>query len=207
MRSNDLIGTFINKIFMEAKLRYQKELRTGTCQHPNSKNKLKKLDYPQNGKINKVDITHSAPKKIPNVYGEPRIDFIQRNIEQASNQKSRVKGIRPLNHKEKIVNQRHAPGEIPYQSSQQSLNKDKTIRYEDGTVCPPGMRLMSDEEKYIAIDDLTDQKQEIESTLGRAPLRIESPQMLRQQRMLEQQLQDIESSLEQLKKKYVFVPE
>ena len=79
--------------------------------------------------------------------------------------------------------------------------------YEDGSVCPPGMRLLSEEEKAIAIDDLTEQKQEIESTLGRAPLRIESPQLQRQQRMLEQQLIDIESSLEQLKKKYVFVPE
>lgn len=192
---------------MEAKLRYQKELRTGACRKSNTKNKMKKLDYPQNGKINKIDITHSAPKKIPNAYGEPRIDFIQRNIDQASNQKSRVKGVKPLNRKEIIVNQKHAPGEIPFQSSHSSLNTDKTIRYEDGTVCPPGMRLMSDEEKAIAIDDLTDQKQEIELTLGRAPLRIESPQMLRQQRMLEQQLQDIEASLEQLKKKYVFVPE
>ena len=189
---------------MEAKLRYQKELRTS--KNSISKSKMKKLDYPQRTTINKVDITHSAPKKIPNVYGEPRIDFIQRNIEQASNQKSRVKGAKPLNRKERIVNQKHAPGEIPYHS-QRSFGMDKSNCFEDGTVCPPGMRLMSDEEKAIAIDDLTDQKLEIESTLGRAPLRIESPQLLRQQRMLEQQLQDIESSLEQLKKKYVFVPE
>ncbi|KAK8890908.1 hypothetical protein M9Y10_028108 [Tritrichomonas musculus] len=191
---------------MEAKLRYQKELRSGS--RNSTKSKLKKLDYPQNGKINKIDITHSAPKEIPKAYGAPRIDFIQRNIEQASNQKSRAKGPKVINHKEKVVNRKHAPGEIPDYYSQRALDMEKSSHcYEDGSVCPPGMRLLSEEEKAIAIDDLTEQKQEIESTLGRAPLRIESPQLQRQQRMLEQQLIDIESSLEQLKKKYVFVPE
>ena len=191
---------------MEAKLRYQKELRSGS--RNSTKSKLKKLDYPQNGKINKIDITHSAPKEITKAYGAPRIDFIQRNIEQASNQKSRAKGPKVINHKEKVVNRKHAPGEIPDYYSQRALDMEKSSHcYEDGSVCPPGMRLLSEEEKAIAIDDLTEQKQEIESTLGRAPLRIESPQLQRQQRMLEQQLIDIESSLEQLKKKYVFVPE
>ena len=203
---------------MEARLRYQKELRSGGVKkNINTKTQKKKLEKPpQEAKkkverpppepVNKVDITHSAPKEIPNAYGKPRIDFIQRNIDQAANQKSRAKNEKAQNRKEKIVNQMHAPGEIPHYYSKRATDADST-NYEDELACPPGMRLLSEEEKAQAIEDLTEQKLEIESALGRAPLRIESPQMLRQQRMLEQELKDIQSSLEQLQKKYVFVPE
>ena len=204
---------------MEARLRYQKELRSGgvtkniNTKAPKKKvaakpppEPKKKVEKPEPEPVNKVDITHSAPKEIPKAYGEPRIDFIQRNINQAANQKSRAKNDKTTTRKDKIINQKHAPGEIPRYSTKRATDTESTS-YEDEMVCPPGMRLLSEEEKAQAIEDLTEQKKEIESTLGRSPLRIESPQLLRQQRMLEQELKDIEASLEQLKKKYVFVPE
>lgn len=190
---------------MEAKLRYQKELRSGGVKKTiGTKAQKKKPENQAPKQINKVDITRSAPKEIPKAYGDPRIDFVQRNIEQASNQKSRAKVDKGPNRKERIVNQIHAPGEIPHYS-QRPAEIDKDCEPE--SICPPGMRLLSEEEKQQAIIDLTEQKEEIIATLAKAPLTIESPQMQRQQRMLEQQLTDIESSLEQLKKKYVFVPE
>lgn len=204
---------------MEARLRYQKELRSGgVTKNINAKTAQKKkvakpptetkkkVEKPPPEPVNKVDITRSAPKEIPKAYGEPRIDFIQRNINQAANQKSRAKNDKTTTHKDKIINQKHAPGEIPHYYAKRSADTE-SINYEDEMACPPGMRLLSEEEKAQAIEDLTEQKKEIEATLGRSPLRIESPQMQRQQRMLEQELKDIESSLEQLKKKYVFVPE
>ena len=209
---------------MEAKLRYQKDLQTGgllsrpkkvsknvntaskqaTQAKQPAKQQTKKNEEPP--KTNKVDITHSAPQEIPNAYGPPRIDFIQRNIEQASNQRSRAKK-EVVNRKEKIVSQKHAPGEIPHYYSKRAAENVSKNNESVELQCPPGMRLLSEKEKQEAIQDLTEQRDEILSTLGRAPLRIESPQLQRQQRILEQQLTDIESSLEQLKKKYVFVPE
>ncbi|KAK8890713.1 hypothetical protein M9Y10_035498 [Tritrichomonas musculus] len=203
---------------MEARLRYQKELRSGGVKkNINTKPQKKKLEKPPveakkkvekppPEPVNKVDITRSAPKEIPKAYGEPRIDFIQRNINQAANQKSRAHNDKVPNRKDKIINQRHAPGEIPRYSTKRTLDTESTNEL-DEPMCPPGMRLLSEEEKAQAIEDLTEQKLEIESTLGRSPLHIESPQLLRNKRMLEQELKDIESSLEQLKKKYVFVPE
>ncbi|OHS93813.1 TonB [Tritrichomonas foetus] len=194
---------------MEAKLRYRKELQSaGVKKKTTIGAKPKKADpKPPAEPINKIDITHSAPKEIPKAYGAPRIDFVQRNIDQAANQKSRAKVDKGPNRKERIVGRTHAPGEIPRYYTQRAYEMDSSKYESNEPQCPPGMRLLSEEEKEEAILDLTEQKLEIESTLGRAPLRIESPQLQRQQRMLEQQLKDIESSLEQLKKKYVFVPE
>ncbi|OHS95137.1 TonB [Tritrichomonas foetus] len=197
---------FIN--IMEAKLRYRKEIQSGGVKKGlGSQTKQKKSNTQTKEEINNVDITHSAPKEIPKAFGAPRIDFVQRNIDQANEQKSRAKEDKVPNRKERIVNKKHAPGEIPDYYAQRAAEQEARNYVPDEPKCPPGMRILTEREKYEALNDLTEQKEEIEKTLGKAPLRIESPQLLRQQRMLEQQLTDIEASLEQLKKKYVFVPE
>jgi hypothetical protein len=69
------------------------------------------------------------------------------------------------------------------------------------SACPPGMRLLSEEEKLDSLKALGNCKEEIDETLGHAPLRIES------QVLIKQELQDIDRSMEQLKRKSVFVPD
>ncbi|KAH0794407.1 enkurin domain-containing protein 1 [Histomonas meleagridis] len=138
---------------------------------------------------------------------EPRINFVQRNIQSASQQKSRAKPDKPKGMKERIVNSKHAPGEIPkYLEQRKDEIKAKNAPPPD-VKCPKGMRLLSDEEKQEAVLSLQQRKQEIEATLAKAPLRIESPQLLRNERQLRQELSEIESTLRHFKKKYVFVNE
>lgn len=138
---------------------------------------------------------------------QPRIDFVQRNIEEAAEQKSRAKAPHVASNKERIVEQRHAPGEIPDYIEA----RKEQIRAEHlpppSVKMQPGMRLLTDEEKAESIADLTERKQEIETRLSKFSLRLESPTLLREKRMMEAELTDIETSLAQLKKKYVFVPE
>jgi hypothetical protein len=132
---------------------------------------------------------------------------MQRNISGAGDQKSRAKPEHVLSPKERAIAARHAPGEIPQylevrKTVLQSVNEPPSTQG-----CPPGTRLLSEEEKAESIQDLTDQKEEITARLARLPLRLESPSLIREKKMMELELDEIEKSIEQLKKKYVFVPD
>ena len=136
----------------------------------------------------------------------PRIDFIQRNIDEAAEQKSRAKQ-KVTTKKEKVIAQRHAPGEIPQyiESRKEAIRAEKEPPKKPDM--PPGMRLLSEEEKQEAIENLMEQKKDIESQLAKFSLRLESPTILREKRVLEDELDQIEKSIEQLSKKFVFVPD
>lgn len=206
---------------MEAKLRYRKELQSGGVganlgikSQPKKKpaNHKKDQPAPQSDKIGsqattKVSSPKSESPESTQRSAEPRLDFIQRNIDGASNQKSRAHPPKKMTYKESIVDARHAPGEIPKSITNRKEEISREHQPPPEAKCPRGMRMMTDEEKNDAIAGLTERKEEIEATLGHAPLRIESPQLIRQKRILEQELGDIESSLAQLKKKFVFVPD
>lgn len=158
-----------------------------------------KVERPRLGQ-QKQDKPEAKPKQ------PPRIDFIQRNIEGAGEQKSRAKQ-KVASKKEKLIEQKHAPGEIPQyiESRKEAIRMEKEPPPKSDI--PPGMRLLSEEEKLEAIESLTEQKKDIEAQLSKFSLRLESPTILREKRVLENELDQIEKSIEQLSKKYVFVPD
>jgi hypothetical protein len=139
--------------------------------------------------------------------GPPRIDFIQRNIDGASGQKSRAKPAHVPTAKERAADARHAPGEVPryLQARKDAIRGDD--RLAPKSQYPPGMRLLSDEEKADAVQGLTEQKEELTARLARMPLRVEGPTALREKRLVEAELDEIDKSIAQLGKKYVFVPD
>jgi hypothetical protein len=69
------------------------------------------------------------------------------------------------------------------------------------------MRLLTDDEKRESIQELNDQKEDIIARLSRMPLKLESPTLIREKKMMEVELDEIEKSIDQLTKKYVFVPD
>jgi hypothetical protein len=139
--------------------------------------------------------------------GLPRLDFVQRNISRAADQKSRAKPAHVPTSKERIVDARHAPGQIPQYIEVRKAKMDSRNVVPQGDGCPPGMRLLGENEKQESILDLDEQKEEMIAKLSRLPLNIESPTLLREKKMIEAELDEIERSIDQLKKKYVFVPD
>jgi hypothetical protein len=117
-----------------------------------------------------------------------RVNFVRRNIDGAACSRNRQKVVPSVSRKEAILNAVHEPGTIPSAVSQR--RKDLIARKvpPNESDCQAGMRLLSDEEK------------EIET-------RIESQTLIRRHRELEQEFQDIDRSMDQLKRKYVFGPE
>jgi hypothetical protein len=132
---------------------------------------------------------------------------VQRNISGACGQKSRAKPDHVPTYKELVVDTRHAPGEIPHfvGAHKAAMVSKSAVPQADG--CPPGMRLLSEQEKQDSIQELTDQKEELTTKLARLPLTIESPTLLREKKLMEIELDEIEKSIDQLKKKFVFVPD
>jgi hypothetical protein len=191
---------------MEAHLRYRKDLSSSVFDRPKSartvKKHIKDEDVP-----NENEDTITCGNTARTSRKKPRIDFIRRNIETAATSRSRLKRKVPISAKAAIIDAVHKPGSIPrYVSARKEAmlaerNTPKEAR------CPPGMRLLSDEEKLESMAVLTEQRAEIEEILGHAPLHIESHTLLRQHRQMEEQLGSIERSMEQLNRKYVFVPE
>jgi hypothetical protein len=182
---------------MEAQLRYRKQLGSKAF-GPQPQAKPKKAA----ARIPLAENVQSVEQK-----PTPRIDFVQRNIDSAAGSKSRQKVKPSLSRKEVILNTCHPPGEIPEAIAQRKKAMIAAKNPPKEQCCPPGCRMLSDEEKLESLAALQSQKEEIEAVLGHAPLRIESQSLLRQQREMEQHLRDIEHSMDQLKKKYVFVPE
>ena len=206
---------------MEARLRYQRELQSngvskqlGDHKKNPPKKKSEVSTATSNQRVPKTSshnnesqppqhVEKKTTKEAP-AHHEPRIDFIQKNIEQASSQKSRAKV--PQKEPKHFENQ-HAPGEIPHfveeRKTQLTERKDPTPKYQ----IPPGMRLMTQGEKEEAISSLLIEKKEIESELAHAPLKIESETAKREIRIREDKLKEIDKSIEQLRAKFVLIPD
>lgn len=186
---------------MEAKLRYKRDLNSFGVQ-----GSLGKKKTPPKRVVNKVEKEVKKEPEPPvklKPKSEPRIDFIQRNIQKASEQKSRQKLPKPSL---PDYSSNHKPGEIPkYIGSRKSEIRTEES-HPSGVQIPKGMRLLSEEEKSEAISNLNEQKEQILSQLAHAPLKLESPQLIRQKRLLEAELNEIETSIQQLSKQYVFAP-
>lgn len=194
---------------MEAKLRYRSQLSSNGaagCLYQEKKTKPIKKAKPVAPKPKPKEVEEEiveTPKPQPKPKPKPRIDFIQRNIDEAGETKSRAHVPKPQG---KNIEPDHLPGEIPSYMDQVREELRSENHQPSGVKCPKGTRLMSEEERQLAIENLKAEKQEIETRLGKAPLHIESPQLLRNKKLLEQQLADIDQSLAQLSKKYIFVP-
>jgi hypothetical protein len=131
---------------------------------------------------------------------------MQRNIAGASEQKSRAKPAHVPSPKEQAVAARHAPGEIPvYLSARKNVLRAANEPPPERD-CPRGTRMLSEEEKEEAIALLTEQKEELMARLAKMPLRVETPTLIRDKKMMEVELDEIDKSIDQLKRKYVFVP-
>jgi hypothetical protein len=186
--------------FMEAQLRYRKDLNSSVFGAGPAKPKKRKAAAVKREPASEVPV-QATPKPIP------RIDFVKRNIDDAAYSRNRQKVVPCVSKKETVVNAIHEPGSIPrgVANRKREILAAKMPRKE--SECPEGMRMLSEDEKLESLDALGNRKEEIEETLGHAPLRIESQSLIRQHRELEQELQDIDRSMDQLKRKYVFVPE
>jgi hypothetical protein len=189
----------LQKVPMEARLRYQQSVSSAAV-----KQKLG-IESPKRPSPKKTIPSPRAPAPEPEPRpppSPPRIDFVQRNIDSASDQKSRAK--QPRSPKEQAM---HSPGEVPryIEARKATIAAENSPRPK--SQCPPGMRLLSEEEKEEALRSLKEQKEELTARLGRMPLRIEGPTAIREERMLETELGDVERSIEQLSKKYVYVPD
>lgn len=186
---------------MEAHLRYLRDLNSTAFSNSSvRKSTKKKTTAPVS------QIAAAAVEPRPSTAMQPRIDFVQRNIDSAAGSKSRLKKVEPITRKQTIVDAAHKPGAIPRYVSvhNRSVEVERTTPKE--AKCPPGMRLMTDDEKVEGLAALRDRKLELEERLGHAPLSIESKTMQRQYREMEQQLNDVDASVEHLKRRYVFVP-
>jgi hypothetical protein len=199
--------TFIKTTVMEAQLRYHRDF--GSAIFPNPAGKLtgpKLLAHKATTARNKENF-ENMEQIDPELAVSPRINFMQRNIEEARIARSRQKRREARSRKEILLNTKHEPGSIPNYVAvyrEEMFIKKNTPKE---ARCPPGMRLMSEQEKSESIANLNAQKEEIEQILSRAPLIIERQKMVREHRELEQQLKDIEQSRDRLTRKYVFVPE
>lgn len=189
---------------MEAHLRYRKQLNSTTFGKASTRRSIKRAPLQKVDEENREQ--NDTHQKVERKH-KPRIDFIQRNIDSAAKAPSRQKKVEPISRKQALIDNTHVPGAIPRYVSERNEQMEIERTTPREARCPPGMRLLSEQEKLDAISNLTSQKSEIERTLGHAPLRIESQAMQKQQRQMEQQLDEIERSLEQLNRKYVFVPE
>jgi hypothetical protein len=195
---------------MEAHLRYQKQL--GSRVFPKAG---PKLTGPR--PLRKHKATENAENPPPEIGEEPvvplserstpRINFIQRNIQTASVSKSRQKVQRSISKKEVVIGATHQAGAIPRYVSERKEQMEREKNTPREARPPAGMRLLSEDEKAKAMSNLGAQKDEIEQVLARAPLVIESQTLLRKHREMEEQLKELDHSVEQLKRKYVFVPE
>ena len=197
---------------MEAKLRYRAQLNSSGVAGKLGGNKKavpKKIHQSPKKETEKKQIIEEkepeAPKPKPKPKEKPRIDFIQRNIDEAAEVKSRAHVPKPQPRK---YGDNHQPGEIPhYLGSRKEDIETASITHPPAAQCPKGTRLMTDEEKADALSSLREEKAEIEATLGHMPLRIESQSMIRNKRIMETRLDEINHSIDQLSKKYVFIPE
>jgi hypothetical protein len=187
---------------MEAHLRYRKDLNSVAFGQPKSARVAKKPGK----KVPPTEI-ENEPTTMNAARKPPRIDFIQRNIDSASSSRSRLKKKIPTSSKEAILDAVHKPGSIPrYVSARkEAILVEKNTPQE--AKCLPGTRLLTEAEKLDSLETLTEQKAEIEEILAHAPLHIESQTLLRHHRQMEDQLTQIEKSIEQLNRRYVFVPE
>jgi hypothetical protein len=189
---------------MEAQLRYRKDLNSSVFgAAPGKPKKKKSLGTKREPTENVQEQPASSHDRKPT----RRIDFVKRNIDDAAYSRNRQKVKPGVTRKEAVLNAVHEPGSIPRGVSdrKREILEAKMPRKESD--CPPGMKMLSEEEKLESLEALGHRKEEIEETLGHAPLRIESQSLIRQHRELEQELQDIDRSIDQLKRKYVFVPE
>jgi hypothetical protein len=195
---------------MEAHLRYQRQL--GSRVFPKAGPKLTGPKPLRKHKITENGENHPAEAQEEVVVplserSAPRINFIQRNIQAAAASKSRQKVQRSVSKKELLVGATHQAGTIPRYVSERKEQMEKETNTPREAHPPPGMRLLSEDEKTAAMSNLGAQKDEIEQTLARAPLVIESQTLLRKHRQMEEQLKELDHSVDQLKRKYVFVPE
>lgn len=190
---------------MEAHLRYKKQLNSGFgFQDSYKPKKIPKAKA--NQKIEEKNENEPILEDTQEKKKQYRVDFVQRNIEDASYQKSRVPKPKQITRKEQIVDSVHEPGKIPnYIYEHKEKERMKHVKTPE-MVCPKGKRLLTDEEKLEAIESLNAQKEEIEYQLSHAPLKIESPALLRNKKIMEDQLIEIEKSIESLNRRYVFVP-
>jgi hypothetical protein len=99
----------------------------------------------------------------------------------------------------------HLPGEVPRYLDQRKVD----IIAESQPPTPkgkPGMRLMTEEEKLLALEDLNERRAELEEILCRLPLQVETPSMMREKNLIESELGEVDASISQLQKKFVYVP-
>jgi hypothetical protein len=189
---------------MEAQMRFRKDMASCVFGGKKAKPKPKKVvkpPTPENAPPDAADESKSEKKNAP------RVNFVRRNIDDAAYSRNRQKVVPAVSRKEAVLRAVHEPGEIPSAISQRKKDLIASKLPPKESDCPPGMRLLSEDEKVESLDALSHRKEEIEETLGHAPLRIESQTLIRQHRELEQELQDIDRSMDQLKRRYVFVPE
>jgi hypothetical protein len=195
---------------MEARRRYKNQLGSKVFPRPGPKltgpRPLKKQKTSENNDNAAGEMPAETVPALP-TRSTPRIDFIQRNIDRASTSRSRQRIQPTVSKKELLVNAVHQRGEIPGYVAQRKEDMIREKNTPQEARCPPGMRLLTDGEKAESISNLSAQKDEIEQTLAHAPLVIESQSLLRKHREMEDQLREIDNSVEQLKRKYVFVPE
>lgn len=188
---------------MEAKLRYRKELSSSHFAKPKI-GKLSPRKYKPNVVKESVDqeIKSESPRQ-----GTPRIDFIQRNIEIAATSKSRQLKPLPKSRKQCVVDATHELGAIPDYITDRKIAIEIERSIPDEARCPPGKRLMTEEEKTSAIQSLLLQKRHIEEAFSHEPLQIDTLIQLKRHESMDQRLRDIETAIDYLKHKYVFVSE
>lgn len=183
---------------MEAKLRYRKELGSSHFRKQNIRKSHK----------NVKPKVQESPEPIPQTpRSPPRIDFIQRNIDTASTARSRQPNPSPISRKQCIIDATHELGTIPDYVTDRKIAIEIENSIPDEARCPPGKRLMTEEEKISIIRDLLIQKYNIEQKLAHEPLKMNTLAQLRQHEAMEQRLEEIDTAVEYLKHKYVFVSE
>lgn len=199
------------KEFEEVEPRIEKEMDDEKY-HPKEKHEFlkkteKPLPAPSKPFVRKEERKPSVPsavvkKEIP----PPPKDFITVNKSKALKMEPKKFEPKPL---VPPVDPAHQKGQIPdyliKRKIQQNKDAERRLRNMPDPDCPPGMVLLPDDERVSTLKTLEETAAQIEESLRRMPLVIETPSMIRRQKELEEKLKETKDAIKIFSQSKVFV--
>ena len=86
------------------------------------------------------------------------------------------------------------------------IRKEEIKRLEkEAKKCPPGTRIMPEEERKLMLKELQDSKKNIEAELIKFPLTMKTLAIQRKKKDMEEQLEKVDSSIKLFSKDIVYV--
>ncbi|KAJ1427487.1 calmodulin-binding-domain-containing protein [Ochromonadaceae sp. CCMP2298] len=148
----------------------------------------------------------SLPREYGTLSGPTTVDYVMRNKVEAMQ-------LLPEARSEKMVMNRptvhedfgRVPEYLEERKARWAAEEEEERRRRPDPNCPPGMCLMSEEERCDTLDTLQASKNESLVQLRRLPFVVETPTMKKRQEFLEGKLREIDNAIAIFSKKKVYV--